>query len=100
MIEVKNLTKIFSIDGKEFKAVDDVSFKVNAGEIYGIIGLSGAGKSTVVRCINRLEEPDGGDILVDGQSILALPHNELLKERKEIGMIFQAFNLFSQKTVY
>lgn len=100
MIEVKNLVKAFQVDGKEFKALDDVSFKVNDGEIFGVIGLSGAGKSTLVRCINRLEEPDSGQIIIDGIKILSLSPEELRKERKDIGMIFQSFNLFMQKTVY
>lgn len=100
MIEVKNLTKEFKLDGSEFKAVDNVSFSVERGQIYGIIGLSGAGKSTLVRCLNRLEEPTSGEIIVDGKNILDLSEKELLKERRQIGMIFQNFNLFMQKTVY
>ncbi|WP_455256855.1 methionine ABC transporter ATP-binding protein [Peptoniphilus asaccharolyticus] len=100
MIEVKNLTKEFKLDGAEFKAVDNVSFSVERGQIYGIIGLSGAGKSTLVRCLNRLEEPTSGEIIVDGKNILDLSEKELLEERRQIGMIFQNFNLFMQKTVY
>lgn len=100
MIEVKNLVKEFPQNGSSFTAIDNVSFNVAQGEIYGIIGLSGAGKSTLVRCINRLEEPTSGDILIDNKSILNLSNKELLNERKEIGMIFQSFNLFNQKTVY
>ena len=103
MIEVKNLVKDFPANGTNneiFRAIDGVSFKVNKSEIYGIIGLSGAGKSTLVRCINRLEEPTDGEIVVDGINILNLTKEELLKERKDIGMIFQNFNLFMQKTVY
>lgn len=100
MIEVKNLIKEFKLDGTEFKAVDNVSFSVERGQIYGIIGLSGAGKSTLVRCLNRLEEPTSGEIIVDGKNILDLSEKELLEERRQIGMIFQNFNLFMQKTVY
>ena len=99
MIEVKNLVKEFKTDGRSFRAINDVSFKVNRGEIYGVIGLSGAGKSTLVRCINRLEEPSSGEILVDGKSIIGLNEKELRAARKDIGMIFQYFNLFMQKTV-
>ena len=99
MIEVKNLVKAFQVDGKEFKALDDVSFKVNDGEIFGVIGLSGAGKSTLVRCINRLEEPDSGQIIIDGIKILSLSPEELRKERKDIGMIFQSFNLVDRMSV-
>ncbi|RVU55157.1 methionine ABC transporter ATP-binding protein [Anaerosphaera multitolerans] len=99
MIEVKNLKKSFENEKEEFHAVNGVSFSVEKGEIFGIIGLSGAGKSTLVRCINRLEEPNEGEVLIDGVDILKLSKEELLKERKEIGMIFQSFNLFMQKTV-
>lgn len=100
MIEVSHLVKEFSNDGKVFRAVNDVSFQVKKGEIYGIIGLSGAGKSTLVRCLNRLEEPTSGKIFIDGVDMVALSKKELLNQRKDIGMIFQHFNLFLQKTVY
>lgn len=99
MIEARNLVKEFSVDQKNFKALNDVSFKVKKGEIYGIIGLSGAGKSTLVRCINRLEMPDSGSILIDGSDILKMNEKDLAIQRKDIAMIFQSFNLFNQKTV-
>lgn len=99
MIEVKNLVKEFKTEDGTFRALDDVSFKVDRGEIFGVIGLSGAGKSTLVRCINRLEEPTSGEILVDGKSIINLDEKELRVARKDMGMIFQYFNLFMQKTV-
>ena len=69
------------------------------GEIFGIIGLSGAGKSTLVRCINLLERPTSGEVLVDGQNIMTLSQKELLQVRRQIGMIFQGFNLLEQRTV-
>lgn len=100
MIQVKNLVKEFSVDNKTFRALDDVSFEVQEGEIFGVIGLSGAGKSTLVRCINRLEEPTSGEVYIHGKSIMGLSAAKLRKERKDIGMIFQSFNLFMQKTVY
>ena len=100
MIEVLNLKKTFNTNEKEFNAVDDVSFKVNKGEIYGIIGLSGAGKSTLVRLLNRLEEPTSGKVIIDDVDITSLKQKELLEARKEISMIFQHFNLFNQKNVY
>ncbi|OLR65556.1 methionine ABC transporter ATP-binding protein [Peptoniphilus porci] len=99
MIEVRNLVKEFKTEEGTFRAIDDISFKVKRGEIFGVIGLSGAGKSTLVRCINRLEEPTRGDILVDGKSIINLSEKELRSARKDMGMIFQHFNLFMQKTV-
>ena len=57
MIEIKNVSKTFKVDGKDFEALKNVSLKINDGDIYGIIGMSGAGKSTLVRCINMLESP-------------------------------------------
>lgn len=100
MIIVENLQKHYKTEKGELQAVNGVSFHVEKGEIYGIIGLSGAGKSTLVRCLNRLEEPDGGQIIIDGVDLMSLNKEELLKERKQIAMIFQAFNLFHQKTVF
>lgn len=100
MIEVKNLVKTYNLDKTDFHALDGVSFKVNKGEIFGIIGLSGAGKSTLVRCINRLENPDSGQIILNGKNIVSLNEKELSSVRKKTAMIFQSFNLFNQKTVY
>ena len=100
MIKVSNLKKVYQIDGKNFNAVDDVSFEVDKGEIFGIIGLSGAGKSTVIRCINRLDEPTDGKIEIDGVEMTCLNKKELLSKRKDIAMIFQHFNLFNQMTVF
>lgn len=100
MIKVKNLTKKYLGDSENFIAVDDVSFEVKKGEVFGIIGLSGAGKSTLVRCLNRLEEPSSGTIDINGVNLNSLSEKELLKSRRNIGMIFQNFNLFNQSTVY
>ncbi len=100
MIKVKNLTKKYLGDSENFTAVDDVSFEVKKGEVFGIIGLSGAGKSTLVRCLNRLEEPSSGTIDINGVNLNSLSEKELLKSRRNIGMIFQNFNLFNQSTVY
>lgn len=91
MIEVKNLVKDFKSEDGTFMALDDLSFKVNRGEIFGVIGLSETGKSTLVRCINRLEEPTSGDITIDGKSIIKLSEKELRAARKDIGLIFQYF---------
>ncbi len=100
MIEIIDLSKTFEIGKDTIKAVDNVSLKINKGEIFGIIGLSGAGKSTLIRCLNRLEEPSGGKIIIDGIDITGLSQKNLRKERKDMGMIFQHFNLLAQKTVY
>ena len=99
MIEIKNVSKTFKVDGKDFEELKNVSLKINDGDIYGIIGMSGAGKSTLVRCINMLESPTSGDIVIDGKSMTALSPSELRKERSKIAMIFQSFNLLMQKNV-
>lgn len=99
MIEIKNLCKTFKTPSGVMTALKDVDLTINDGEIFGIIGLSGAGKSTLVRCINYLEKPTSGDVIIDGKSMGSLNKKELLKVRQNIGMIFQGFNLFSQRTV-
>jgi len=99
MIQLKNLTKTFPHPDGEVIAVDNVSLDIHAGEIFGIIGLSGAGKSTLVRLINRLEEANQGEIFIDETEIRSLSRKDLNKERKEIGMIFQHFNLLQSRTV-
>ncbi|EFA23427.1 methionine ABC transporter ATP-binding protein [Bifidobacterium gallicum] len=81
------------------RAVDDVSITINQGDIFGVIGYSGAGKSTLVRMINALEKPTSGSVSVMGHAVSAMSESQLRPVRQKIGMIFQQFNLFSQKTV-
>ena len=100
VIKLVNVSKEFNIENKKIHAVNNVSLKIKEGEIFVIIGLSGAGKSTLIRYINRLDEPTDGKIFIDGVELTALNKESLRKERKDIGMIFQHFNLLSQKTVY
>lgn len=100
MITIKNLTKEFKTGHETFTAIDNISLEVKKGEIFGIVGLSGAGKSTLVRCINRLEEPTKGEIHIDSRDITKMNKKELREARKNIGMIFQHFNLLYQKTVF
>ena len=95
MIDLNNIT----VDFDGFKAVDDVSLKVEKGDIYGIVGFSGAGKSTLVRTINLLQRPTSGDVIVNGESLLDLSNKDLRAKRKNIGMIFQHFNLLNNITV-
>ena len=73
MIEIKNLTKTFTLSSGKVEALKDVSLTVNDGEIYGIIGMSGAGKSTLVRCINMLERPTSGNVIFDGVDKVGRP---------------------------
>lgn len=99
MIEIKNLSKIFKTKERDITALEGIELEIRDGEIFGIIGLSGAGKSTLVRCINLLERPSEGDVLIDGSSLMSLSQRELLLMRRNIGMIFQSFNLFEQRSV-
>ena len=99
MIEIKNLDKVFSSAGGPIEALKDINLTINDGEIFGIIGLSGAGKSTLVRCINLLEKPTSGSVILDGKDLVKIPQKELLMARRNIGMIFQSFNLLSQRNV-
>ena len=99
MIELKNLSKVFKVNNDEIVALKDINIRIDNGEIFGIIGLSGAGKSTLVRCINLLEKPTTGDVIIDGLNLTNLSKKELLKMRRNIGMIFQNFNLLEQLNV-
>lgn len=99
MIEIKKLNKTYKTSDSHITALDDINITINDGEIFGIIGLSGAGKSTLVRCINLLERPTSGEILLDGKDLTKLSQKELLSTRRNIGMIFQSFNLFEQRNV-
>ena len=96
MLEIKNLTKIYD-DGTV--AIKNVSFTVPDGEFLVVIGLSGSGKSTLLRCINRLIEPTEGKIFWNGKDITHIKGEELRSVRREIGMIFQSFNLVRRSSV-
>ncbi|MBS4537445.1 methionine ABC transporter ATP-binding protein [Clostridium sp. D2Q-11] len=100
MIKIRNVSKVYKSQDKRIIALRDINLDINKKEIFGVIGLSGAGKSTLIRTINRLEEVDKGQIIVDGVDITSLTKKELLNQRKNIGMIFQHFDLLSSKTVF
>ncbi len=100
MIQINNLSKIFSGGEQEVVALKNVNVSVNRGEIFGIIGLSGAGKSTLIRCMNMLEKPTTGNILINGQDVTLMNNKELRLLRQKIGMIFQHFNLLSSRNVF
>ncbi|MCK8816360.1 amino acid ABC transporter ATP-binding protein [Natroniella sulfidigena] len=95
MLQVSNLTKSYG----STQVLTGVDFKVKQGETVAIMGPSGCGKSTTIRCINRLTEPDGGEIIFKGVSVLDLSEDKLLSLRKEIGFVFQKFNLIERLTV-
>ena len=96
MIEIKNVIKNFG----ETQVIKDVSISIKEGEIYGIIGHSGAGKSTLLRCINGLETYDGGSVKAMGKEVSSLTGASLREFRKDLGMIFQNFNLMKRKNVF
>lgn len=100
MIEFRNVSKEFEAKDRKVEALKNVTLKIEKGDIYGIIGFSGAGKSTLLRVINALEKPTSGEVFVDGEDINKLPAKALRVKRKQIGMIFQQFNLLETKTVY
>ena len=100
MITIKNLTKTFKTSQGESEVLKNINLKIEKGDIFGIIGFSGAGKSTMIRCLNRLEEPTAGNIIIGDKDITELSKEELRKVRKKIGMIFQQFNLFDSMTVF
>ena len=100
MIRLNHITKIYEDRDNRVGALNDVSLEIQKGEIFGIIGLSGAGKSTLIRCINRLEVPQSGTIEIANREMTALNGKELREARREIGMIFQHFNLLATRTVF
>lgn len=100
MIKIENVSKVFKGEGKKIEALRNVNLEVEKGDIFGVIGLSGAGKSTLIRTLNLLEKPTSGRILIDGKDIGAFTHKELRQIRKNIGMIFQHFNLLNSKTIF
>ena len=98
-IVIEKVRKSFDTKDGVVEALKDVNLNIDSGDIYGIIGMSGAGKSTLVRCMNFLEIPTEGQVLIDGKALGDLTEKELRKQREEIGMIFQHFNLLMQKSV-
>lgn len=99
MISIKGLSKYFATKDRKITAVEDLDLEIENGEIFGVIGYSGAGKSTFVRLLNRLEEPSAGNIIIGDKEITSLKANELRLARQSIGMIFQHFNLLWSRTV-
>ncbi|NIF20165.1 methionine ABC transporter ATP-binding protein [Candidatus Pantoea multigeneris] len=97
MISIHALNKRYA--GAQAPALDNVSLTIPGGSIYGIVGHSGAGKSTLLRSLNLLEQPDSGEILIDGENIQRLSLRQLRRQRQQIGMIFQHFNLIHSRTV-
>ena len=99
MIDIQHLTKIFDDGASSVVALEDVSLHVEKGDIFGIIGMSGAGKSTLLRCLSMLEVPTGGTILLAGKNTAELKGRELIAARRNMGVVFQGYNLLMQRTV-
>ncbi len=97
-IKLNNLKKTYSGPNGKIAAVNGISLDIPENTIFGIIGKSGAGKSSLVRLISLLEKPDEGEIFYDNDRVDNLGKRELILRRRKIGMIFQNFNLFSSRT--
>ena len=100
VIEILNVEKVFKNKKSEVHALRNVSLKVEKGDVFGIVGYSGAGKSTLLRLVNLLEKPTSGSVKIEEREIINLSEKELNKLRKNIGMVFQQFNLLESQTVY
>ncbi len=100
MIDIRNLSQRFAGPRGWVEALHNVNLTIPAGEVFGIIGRSGAGKSTLVRTINLLTRPSEGSVVVDGRDLMMLSKDDLRAARRNIGMIFQHFNLLSSRTVF
>ena len=100
MIELKQIHKAYpNHHGAAITALKEINIKIEKGQIYGVMGPSGAGKSTLIRTVNLLEKPSSGSVLIDGIDLTSLNPQALRKERRNMGMIFQHFNLLSSRTV-
>lgn len=99
IIEFRDVSKVFTGRNGTVTAVDRVDLSIEQGEIFAVIGYSGAGKSTLVRLINGLERVNSGQLIVDGQDVVTMSEAQLERKRRDIGMIFQQFNLFGSRTI-
>ena len=99
-IKIRQLNKHYEVQGKQVHALKNINLDIPHGKIFGIIGKSGAGKSSLIRTLNGLESISGGSIHIQQQNLAQLSHEELIRLRQRTGMIFQHFNLMSAKTVY
>ena len=100
MISIQNLRKTYPAGNQLYHALAGINLDISKGEIFGIIGRSGAGKSTLVRCLNLLERPSEGAIMLEDRDLMTLSQQQLNAERKNIGMIFQHFNLLESRDVF
>lgn len=100
MIEFRQVSKVFDDGEKKIEALKEINITVEKGDIFGVIGFSGAGKSTLIRTVNLLEYPTLGEVIVEGKDLAKMSEKDLREAKKNIGMIFQHFNLLHSKTVF
>lgn len=100
MIVFESVTKVYESGGRQINALQGIDLSINEGEVFGVIGFSGAGKSSLIRCVNLLERPTSGRVLVGGKDLAALSKKEVRDAKRKIGMVFQHFNLLNSKTVF
>lgn len=100
MIEFKGVSKTFSSNGQDIHALREIDLQIEKGDIYGVIGFSGAGKSTLIRTVNLIERPTAGEVIVNKENLMHLNSRQLQRAKRNIGMIFQHFNLLQSKTVF
>ncbi|ALA26296.1 methionine ABC transporter ATP-binding protein [Piscirickettsia salmonis] len=100
MIRLNSVSKYYSLAGGQVTALNDISLHIEQGSIVGIVGRSGAGKSTLIRMLNILETPSQGEVTIDGVCLNTLNRKELRAQRRQIGMVFQHFNLLASRTVF
>lgn len=98
MISLKNLTKVYGLGDSATTVLDNLDIEVDSGQILAVVGRSGAGKSTLAQCINLLERPTSGQVIVNGEDLAALPEHKLRVARRRIGTIFQSASLLSRRT--
>ncbi|WP_084524208.1 methionine ABC transporter ATP-binding protein [Nocardia inohanensis] len=97
-VEFRSVTKVFEAGKQRHTALSEIDLRIERGEIFGVIGYSGAGKSTLVRLVNALEKPTSGTVLIGGEPITGVPESRVRQLRRDIGMVFQQFNLFRSRT--
>lgn len=100
MIELRRITRTYRQHDRQIHALHDICMTVDRGQIMGILGESGAGKSTLLRTVNLLEQPNSGQVFIDGKELTSLSIAQLREQRHNIGMIFQHFNLLNSRTVF
>jgi D-methionine transport system ATP-binding protein len=100
MITFQQVKKVYESRGQKVAALNGIDLEINEGEIFGVIGFSGAGKSSLIRCVNLLERPTSGQVIVDGCDLTSLSVKEVREIKRNIGMVFQHFNLLNSKTVF